>query len=259
MVRFAHGERAAIGFHDIPADHDGGLVQTRDQLGTPPSAGCIRQWRPDAVALWRVRPRRHAGRRRARLTRRRSTASPGRALAVGRQPSLRLLLGWLRMLGLCSRRAGAGLGRGGRTGVAVARTSRSRRTSRCAGRAGHADVVVDWPATGAPPVAAAAALRTLLRTYRVRRDRVRAATRRCDLGGACRRTGLPPLSGCDCGSAPGALLAAIASTGASRLVAGVGLAEPTRSRRAGCPGRGTAARSSSRSRPARRTAGRAPC
>jgi len=51
MVRFTHGERAAIGFHDIPVD-DGGFVQTRDQLGTPQSHGCIRQWRPDAKALW---------------------------------------------------------------------------------------------------------------------------------------------------------------------------------------------------------------
>jgi lipoprotein-anchoring transpeptidase ErfK/SrfK len=50
MVRFAHGERAAIGFHDIPVD-DGDLVQTRDDLGTPQSHGCIRQWRPDARAL----------------------------------------------------------------------------------------------------------------------------------------------------------------------------------------------------------------
>lgn len=51
MVRFAHGERAAIGFHDIPVD-DGEPVQTRDDLGTPQSHGCIRQWRPDARALW---------------------------------------------------------------------------------------------------------------------------------------------------------------------------------------------------------------
>jgi hypothetical protein len=55
MVRFAHGERAAIGFHDIPVD-DGRLVQTRGQLGTPQSHGCIRQWRPDARALWRFAP-----------------------------------------------------------------------------------------------------------------------------------------------------------------------------------------------------------
>jgi lipoprotein-anchoring transpeptidase ErfK/SrfK len=53
MVRFAQGERAAIGFHDIPRDGHGDLVQTREQLGTPLSAGCIRQWRPDAVALWK--------------------------------------------------------------------------------------------------------------------------------------------------------------------------------------------------------------
>jgi hypothetical protein len=51
MVRFAHGERAAIGFHDIPVD-DGKRVQTRAELGTPQSHGCIRQARPDARALW---------------------------------------------------------------------------------------------------------------------------------------------------------------------------------------------------------------
>jgi lipoprotein-anchoring transpeptidase ErfK/SrfK len=51
MVRFAHGKRAAIGFHDIPVD-DGKRVQTRAELGTPQSHGCIRQARPDARALW---------------------------------------------------------------------------------------------------------------------------------------------------------------------------------------------------------------
>lgn len=56
MVRFAHGTRAAIGFHDIPV-LDGQQVQTRDQLGSPQSHGCIRQWRPDARALWRFAPR----------------------------------------------------------------------------------------------------------------------------------------------------------------------------------------------------------
>lgn len=56
MVRFAHGTRAAIGFHDIPV-LDGERVQTRDQLGSPQSHGCIRQWRPDAKALWRFAPR----------------------------------------------------------------------------------------------------------------------------------------------------------------------------------------------------------
>jgi lipoprotein-anchoring transpeptidase ErfK/SrfK len=52
MVRFAHGDTAAIGFHDIPVD-EGRRVQTRAQLGTPLSHGCIRQWRPDAKAMWR--------------------------------------------------------------------------------------------------------------------------------------------------------------------------------------------------------------
>ena len=55
MVRVAHGAQAAIGFHDIPV-LDGHLVQTRDMLGTPQSHGCIRQWRPDAMALWRFAP-----------------------------------------------------------------------------------------------------------------------------------------------------------------------------------------------------------
>jgi lipoprotein-anchoring transpeptidase ErfK/SrfK len=55
MVRFAHGDNAAIGFHDIPV-LDGELVQTKDELGTPLSHGCIRQARPDAKALWRFAP-----------------------------------------------------------------------------------------------------------------------------------------------------------------------------------------------------------
>jgi lipoprotein-anchoring transpeptidase ErfK/SrfK len=55
MVRFAHGAHAAIGFHDIPV-LDGHFVQTRDMLGTSRSHGCIRQWRPDAKALWRFAP-----------------------------------------------------------------------------------------------------------------------------------------------------------------------------------------------------------
>jgi lipoprotein-anchoring transpeptidase ErfK/SrfK len=55
MVRFAHGKRAAIGFHDIPVK-DGEPVQTRGELGTPQSHGCVRQWRPDARALWEFAP-----------------------------------------------------------------------------------------------------------------------------------------------------------------------------------------------------------
>lgn len=55
MVRFAHGPNAAIGFHDIPVLR-GVKLQTRDQLGTPQSHGCIRQWRPDAKALWSFAP-----------------------------------------------------------------------------------------------------------------------------------------------------------------------------------------------------------
>jgi hypothetical protein len=55
MVRFTQGDNAAIGFHDIPVlDHE--PVQGRDDLGTPQSHGCIRQWRPDARALWDFAP-----------------------------------------------------------------------------------------------------------------------------------------------------------------------------------------------------------
>jgi lipoprotein-anchoring transpeptidase ErfK/SrfK len=55
MVRFAHGDTAAIGFHDIPVK-DGEQVQAKDELGVPRSHGCIRQWRPDARALWEFAP-----------------------------------------------------------------------------------------------------------------------------------------------------------------------------------------------------------
>jgi hypothetical protein len=55
FVRFAKGDRAAIGFHDIPID-DGKPVQTLKQLGTPLSHGCIRQKEADAVALWEFAP-----------------------------------------------------------------------------------------------------------------------------------------------------------------------------------------------------------
>jgi lipoprotein-anchoring transpeptidase ErfK/SrfK len=53
MVRFASGDNAAIGFHDIPRDGQGDPVQTHEQLGRRLSSGCIRQARPDAIALWR--------------------------------------------------------------------------------------------------------------------------------------------------------------------------------------------------------------
>jgi lipoprotein-anchoring transpeptidase ErfK/SrfK len=55
FVRFAQGDHAAIGFHDIPVD-DGKPVQTVKQLGTPLSHGCIRQKEADAVALWEFAP-----------------------------------------------------------------------------------------------------------------------------------------------------------------------------------------------------------
>jgi hypothetical protein len=56
FVRFTQGDTgAAIGFHDIPID-EGHRVQTVAQLGTPQSHGCIRQKRPDAIALWDFAP-----------------------------------------------------------------------------------------------------------------------------------------------------------------------------------------------------------
>jgi hypothetical protein len=55
MVRFTQGDNAAIGFHDIPVE-DGERAQTREELGTPQSHGCIRQWPDDAKALWRFAP-----------------------------------------------------------------------------------------------------------------------------------------------------------------------------------------------------------
>ena len=55
FVRFTRGENAAIGFHSIPSK-DGQLLQTRAQLGTPQSHGCIRQALPDAKRLWDFAP-----------------------------------------------------------------------------------------------------------------------------------------------------------------------------------------------------------
>lgn len=55
FVRFTRGENAAIGFHDIPID-GGRPVQTKAQLGTPQSHGCIRQDRRDAIRLWDFAP-----------------------------------------------------------------------------------------------------------------------------------------------------------------------------------------------------------
>jgi hypothetical protein len=56
FVRFTRGPTgAAIGFDSIPTKH-GRPVQTATQLGTPQSHGCIRQWKPDAIALWHFAP-----------------------------------------------------------------------------------------------------------------------------------------------------------------------------------------------------------
>lgn len=56
FVRFTSGKNAPIGFHDIPVSNAGSLLQTKAQLGTPLSSGCIRQSRPDAISLWDFAP-----------------------------------------------------------------------------------------------------------------------------------------------------------------------------------------------------------
>ncbi len=55
FVRFTRGENAAIGFHSIPTKN-GKALQTRDQLGTPQSHGCIRPAMADAKRMWRFAP-----------------------------------------------------------------------------------------------------------------------------------------------------------------------------------------------------------
>ncbi|MCL2541054.1 MAG: L,D-transpeptidase [Nocardioidaceae bacterium] len=56
FVRFTRGPTgAAIGFHSIPVK-DGKPLQTRAQLGTPESHGCVRQAKPDAIVLWKFAP-----------------------------------------------------------------------------------------------------------------------------------------------------------------------------------------------------------
>ncbi len=56
FVRFTQGPSgAAIGFHSIPVD-DGAPVQTKAQLGTEQSHGCIRQRTKDAKKLWAFAP-----------------------------------------------------------------------------------------------------------------------------------------------------------------------------------------------------------
>lgn len=55
FVRFTQGANAPIGFHSIPTK-DGRPLQTRAELGTPQSHGCIRQAEPDARRLWSFAP-----------------------------------------------------------------------------------------------------------------------------------------------------------------------------------------------------------
>jgi hypothetical protein len=53
MVRFAKGQRAWIGFHDIPRTYDGKLWHTRKELGTPiGKGGCPHLAKKDAKFLY---------------------------------------------------------------------------------------------------------------------------------------------------------------------------------------------------------------
>jgi hypothetical protein len=52
MVRFAHGQNLAIGFHAIPNDGNGLPLQTEEELGAYRSAGCVRQSPGQAAALY---------------------------------------------------------------------------------------------------------------------------------------------------------------------------------------------------------------
>lgn len=56
FVRFTTGWRAPIGFHSIPVYNNGEPEQTLEELGTPLSAGCIRQAEEDAKRLWDFAP-----------------------------------------------------------------------------------------------------------------------------------------------------------------------------------------------------------
>ena len=56
MVRFAHGDTLAIGFHSIPRDANGRPLQSESQLGTYRSSGCIRQADHKAQALYAWTP-----------------------------------------------------------------------------------------------------------------------------------------------------------------------------------------------------------
>lgn len=56
MVRFVYGNTRWIGFHSIPVNSAGNLIQPLSKLGTPTSSGCIRQRLSDARLLWRHAP-----------------------------------------------------------------------------------------------------------------------------------------------------------------------------------------------------------
>jgi hypothetical protein len=56
MVRFAHGQSLAIGFHTIPRTSSGKPLQSTSELGSYRSHGCVRQADADAMALWDFAP-----------------------------------------------------------------------------------------------------------------------------------------------------------------------------------------------------------
>jgi lipoprotein-anchoring transpeptidase ErfK/SrfK len=52
MVRFAKGRHWFIGFHSIPVNRKGQLIEPLSELGTYRSHGCVRQARENAALLW---------------------------------------------------------------------------------------------------------------------------------------------------------------------------------------------------------------
>lgn len=56
MVRFVYGNTRWIGFHSIPRNGAGNLIQPLSALGTPTSSGCIRQKLSNAERLYRFAP-----------------------------------------------------------------------------------------------------------------------------------------------------------------------------------------------------------
>jgi hypothetical protein len=56
FVGFTYGTTTDVGFHGIPVRPNGTLIQSESQLGSPRSAGCVRQSLAAARLLWDFAP-----------------------------------------------------------------------------------------------------------------------------------------------------------------------------------------------------------